>query len=271
MGYDAYVSCNCYRNNKLLSDPPYKEHVYQDEDGVWLDLDWETNKEKHSEFDDWLENKACEHSGMAVLWCRLANISGMGAFRSLIADLGNARYPILSEFLPTSNGGILPANLVEGMKLELNQLEKEESKEELFELRELSTNERIQSTNIKYDKVFIYTAYNKFNFGIKSNKMYVVENLKILGKEYSKLVFQSHSFRQVKLSEKEYRLIDNDSKEEFMSPVSIYPEADSKATDFEFVVNKVSASLADEYAYIIEPLKELAEVSLLTGNPINWA
>ena len=115
MGYNAAVYCNCYKQG-LATEPPHKEHVTIDEDGsVNISTGHITDESKRMEwwvdFDKWMST-ACSHNDMDYVHERLANISGMAAFRWLIKELGgDLRFPVLTKYLPTSNSGWLPKQL----------------------------------------------------------------------------------------------------------------------------------------------------------------
>lgn len=270
MGYDAFVKCNCYKDGNISSRPPFEEFVREDEEGIWLDLDWETNKEKHEAFDSWKCNNPCGHDEMEISSERLANISGMSAFRTIIAELGIERYPILSEHLPTSNGGHLPIEYVDAMKLELENMKLEPSSEKLIVLMELTTNQRIQSTNSKYELPFVFTGFNKLNYKILKKGFKIIRNRKFLGKEFSSEVFISKRFTQKKVADKKYLFTDSSTNKTFTSEINLYSDKDYNDDFFEFELKETNASIEDEYAYIIEPLLKLIKASLKTGNPIVW-
>lgn len=269
MGYNAFVKCNCYRDGKLSSNPPFDKYIKENEEGIWLDLDWETNQEKHEEFERWKYSKPCEHPNMEVCSERLANISGMAAFRTIIYELGTHKYPILSQYLPEVNGGHLPFEKAEEMKLELERLGNETSSEKLVVLKELLSNKRVQSVNAKYSHTFAFAANNKYNYTLSVKGFQIVKNSRLFGKEFSKLIFLSSQFKQKKIAENKYLLIDSKSNKTFSSALNIYPDKEYDE-ELDFIVEIINASIADEYSYIIEPLRKLTIASLETGNSIVW-
>lgn len=49
MSYSAYVICNCYQNGKT-TDPPHKEFLRFDEEGLYLDIPnelWRKDQKKN--------------------------------------------------------------------------------------------------------------------------------------------------------------------------------------------------------------------------------
>lgn len=127
MGYDAFVKCNCYKEGKIAKNPSYEHYVRENEEGLWLDLKWETNKEKFQEFESWVRNNPCKHADMRLCSEHLANISGMTQFTSKIRDLGGSKYPTLSNHLPKSNDGFLAVKYAGTMLDELLAFDKETS------------------------------------------------------------------------------------------------------------------------------------------------
>src|SRR5690606_14458272 len=111
---------------------------------------------------------------------------------------------------------------------------------------------RKQSTNENYTNIFIWTAYNKQNYGIDKNGFFIIENRKFLWTTKSKMVFRSINFKQVAVSKGKYRFIDNMTNNHFIGATKIHPdEKEETNEDFEFVVEKEIVPLATEYKYII--------------------
>ena len=131
MGYSAFVNCNCYKEGKLKENFYLSENIIEGAEGLELDLDWETNEEEHILFSRWKESKACEHEDMEYCYEELANISGMGAFRTICSELGIEEFPILNTYLPTSNDGYLPAKYAKGLLEELNKMKGIRTKENI--------------------------------------------------------------------------------------------------------------------------------------------
>lgn len=270
MGYDAYVRCNCYRDGKISSKPPFEEFVEEDEEGIWLNLDWETNKEKHDAFDHWKYSNPCEHEDMEVCSERLANISGMGAFRRILIELGVENYPILSKYLPKANGGNLPVKYAFAMQQELEKLRQETTNEILIELKELTTNTRVQSINSKYELPFVFLGKSKLRCSLSQAGFQVIRERNLLGLKLQSIIFKSQKFKQTKLADKRYLLTDYNTQKTFELSVNLH-SGDNCIDDFlEFQVIEANASVADEYSYIIEPLLKLTKASQETGNPIIW-
>ena len=136
MGYSAYVPCNCYKEGKVNSRPPYEAFIIEGENGLELNLEWEGNQTKHSEFWRWRQGTVCEHNNMEYCEEGLANSSGMSGFRSICHKLGEDNFPILNKYLPRANGGNLPARYASQLLEELNKLSGLDTEEIIIELNE---------------------------------------------------------------------------------------------------------------------------------------
>ncbi|MDF7810266.1 hypothetical protein [Hymenobacter sp. YC55] len=129
MGYAAIVRCNCYRDG-LTTEPPHKEYVQVDEEGVYINLDElgltkTTRLAWYLEFDSW-QMKACIHPDMHYAYEHLQNISGMANFRSTLAKLNAPRrFQALNQYLPVANSGALPIEHAATALQEINALSME--------------------------------------------------------------------------------------------------------------------------------------------------
>jgi hypothetical protein len=270
MGYDAFVKCNCYRDGKISSRPPFEKHIKEDEEGIWLDLEWKTHQSEHAEFDSWMRKGPCPHKDMEIASERLANISGMGAFRIVISELGEHRFPILFHHLPKSNGGSLPVEFTPKMRKELQSLKKEPSSEKRIVLLEKSTNQRVQSVNASYESPFAFDGQSNRVYSISHKGLKIVRSKKFFGLESNKEIFLSSHFTQNKISDERYFLTDLISGKSCLSGINLYPDKEANDSSFEFEIKLMTASISEEYDYIITPLLKLAEASLQSGNPIIW-
>ena len=276
MSYSAYVICNCYKDGKT-SEPPHKEFLRFDNDGLYLDIPdelWEKDEDKvyqmEAEFDTW-KRTACEHEEMELASESLSNISGMSAFRHIVRELGGKdKYPILTEYLPTKNGGVLPSEFAQQLLDELLLLEKEKSIEEKVVLTEKSTGSLKASVNSDTHWLFVFTPYNKNNYGIDKDGFFILENVNEKGKEISYVMFRSNNFIQQTISKDRYKFIDILTRKSFECSVKLHPNQEDATDEYEFEVRIERVGIADEYEYMIEPLKRLAKASIISGNPIHW-
>lgn len=276
MSYSAFVVCNCYQKGKT-TEPPYKEYIKFDEDGLYLDIPndlWNENEKKvlqmDSEFDNW-KNNACEHEEMELCYEYLSNTLGMGEFKGVIERLGGKeKFPILSKFLPTANGGTLPANFATEALNEINEFEKQKLNENRILLFEISTNELKATVNADTYLIFVFTAYNKNNYGIDKDGFFILENVKENGQEVSYVVFRSKNFIQKYISKEKFQFIDKKTNHNFICNVGLHPHESNPKKEYEFLIKENTVKITDEYKYMTEPLKKLIKASIESGNPIHW-
>jgi len=227
-------------------------------------------KIRHFKFDEW-KRTVCPHEDMELAYEHLANISGMSAFRYIVEEFGGAtKFPILSKYLPISNGGILPSEFAQQVFDELLNLEGEKSAETKIVLIEKSTNTLIASTNTDRYWFFVFTPYNKNTYGIDEEGFFILENVEEKGEEVSYVMFRSKNFIQQIISENCYRFIDIQSGNSFDCSSQLFPLEGDAVANYEFNVKTEYVKIAFEYEYIIEPLKLLIKASILSGNPIHW-
>jgi hypothetical protein len=273
MGYDAHVVCNCFKEGKT-SDFPYKENIYYDGEDFYLTMEdlYKSNKEeyykRYKKFDAW-KSTACPHADFYFEKQYLANISGMAAFWTIIEELGGSqRFPILSAYLPTSNSGKLPTEIAEIALKELNDLEQEPASEKKAVLKIKNTGDVIQTTNENHPSIFLWTAYNKLQYGLDQEGFFIIENKNFLGFKQSKKAFKAKAFRQISDGNNLYRFIDQYTDKHYTGTTRIDSLYTEKEVDF--VVEMENVLIKNEYNYIITPLKKLLNASIVTGNPVIW-
>lgn len=279
MGYGAFVPCNCYKQG-LATAPPYPERVALDEDGsVYLDFPtglWEQNQpgflQMDNAFDAW-QAHACAHPDMHAAYERLANMSGMGAFRRLVAERGaDGRFPVLAEQLPKANCGHLPATDAPALLRELAELAAEPG-ETLVALREQASGKLIYSVNLEDRAVFLFATI-RYRYGLDQEGFFIAKRqwpwLWFKRRETFQLRFRARQFRQERLAGGRYRFTDLASGQHCDCTGGLrVGEAEPAPTSL-FQVTLETVSLAAEYEYILAPLRRLAEAAIQTGNPICW-
>jgi hypothetical protein len=90
MGLDATVYCNCYETGRLRTPPPPSASVYVYEDGSLAC----GNVEAEKEFDEWLENGACEHKGGVAIGHYLGNLTRVGLVREGLREYADT-FPMM--------------------------------------------------------------------------------------------------------------------------------------------------------------------------------
>jgi len=276
MSYSGFVNCNCYKEGKT-SEPPHKAFVHFDNDEIYLDFStdfWENNKERvyqmDADFDDWKQT-ACEHEEMELANEYLTNISGMEAFRYLLSKSGGEeKFPILTRNLPGNSGEILPNEFAQNVLDEISLLENDRTFQEIVELKEKSTGNIKATVSADTYWLFLFTPYNKNTYGIDKDGFFILENIKKNKGEVSYIVFRSKNFIQKKISNDNYLFIDLSGGDSFECSANLKAPKDDTNIDYEFEVKTERVKIADEYKYIIAPLKKLARAALISGNPIRW-
>ncbi|HYG14312.1 MAG TPA: hypothetical protein VEC12_01065 [Bacteroidia bacterium] len=267
MGYDAYVSCNCYREGKT-TEPPHKKHLSVETEGLFINLPEKTwyyklfpNKlyQHYNEFDEW-KRTACPHEDMEFASERIANITGMANFRYVVKKLsGKKNLNTLLAQLPEANGGFLPVELAQDFLHDLRRFEESGEQEEI-----ISLTERVSGTVLwQSDGPFILDGRYKLYFGLDNNGFYIADKQNVL--------FRAWNFRQV-TNKDTFTFINNYTGYEFISPRRIYPPEDTGELQkyYDFQCERFSVNVAEEYKYIIDSLIKLCQAALETGNPVIW-
>jgi len=83
-------------------------------------------------------------------------------------------------------------------------------------------------------------------------------------------MFRSNNFIQQTISKDRYKFIDILTRKSFECSVKLHPNQEDATDEYEFEVRIERVGIADEYEYMIEPLKRLAKASIISGNPIHW-
>src|SRR5690606_7528818 len=147
--------------------------------------------------------------------------AGMEAFRNILKD--THIYHILNTYLPTANGGILPAKNSQEALNELLLLEQSNTTEEWANLIEKSTGELIATTNIDDYFIFMFLAGNNHNYGINKDGFFIIENEKENDETISYIMFQSKQFMQHTLDENKVLFIDNETGKNYICSKEIRP------------------------------------------------
>lgn len=272
MGYDAFVLCNCFKN-KLTPPLSQNEYIVINEYGVDIDFPdglWQSDEvlctKLQDEFYEW-KNSSCPHPNFKYLSQDLCNTIFMAYFRDFVRQSGGKeKFPILSEYLPTSNDGNLPLQFTDAFIAELLKLEDPKSIKSTFELLEIETesnNIRVKSWDYCYD-------YQRWDCGLdEKGVFYIIESTKVNGKEVSSRKFVSTNFTQNHLSNNKWLYTDIETNITLECPLALQPKAKEKL-NYEFKVINEKYSNISEFEYLIEKLIILAKASIETSNPIQW-
>lgn len=273
MGYGSHVVCNCYREG-LATEPPHKQYVRIDEEdgSIYIDTDHLKDPEERLkwwlEFDEW-RLTACSHDDMDYASERLANMSGMAAFRQVIAEFGGVdRFPILTAYLPTANGGLLPTSHTAAALREVGLLRQEKTEQKIVVLQENFSGDIIASTSVSQSLTFVQSA-NFPNYALSADGFFIFKPKEYFW-ERNKILFHSIKFKQVKSGNSKFRFVDLNTGATCDDMIKIYPFEAEVSEEYIFSVTIQQAHLGDEYKYIIDPLTIVLQASLETGNPVAW-
>ena len=100
MGLDALVFCDCYAKDRLIKLPPHNIALKVEPDGgLAPKSESELPLEAVLDFDQWLENEACEHPGGILLHHRIGNIAQVARLRGEISRESSRFQFILSKVI----------------------------------------------------------------------------------------------------------------------------------------------------------------------------
>lgn len=94
MGLDAFVFCDCYEKGRLLEPPPGGVSVRVEPDGSLAPGQGHGTLEPGLAWDEWLEQRACEHRRGILVYHHLGNISLIGLLRAELQRVAG-RFPML--------------------------------------------------------------------------------------------------------------------------------------------------------------------------------
>lgn len=264
MGYDARVYCRCFQDGKIPR-PYFADFICYDydEDGLTLCLpddikkdNDKTTKIENDFYYDWLEN-GCEHRGMYLANEWVGNISAMSEFRQFVANYPNI-YPILHQYLPTVNGGTVPAHLAKNLLQELTHIQNRKDTSEKIILKEVGKDDCITHTHINTQTLFILTSKPTYYFYLGNRGFFI-------GDSQDYLVFESLHFYQEKLGNNQFIFTDIKTGKNFHCHYGIVDKLKS-----EFIVSKKQVLISEDFTYIVTPLIKVTKASIETGNPIHW-
>ena len=276
MSYSAFVICNCFKEGKT-TEPPHKEFLKFDDDGLYLDVPieiWEKDEERtfqmESDFEEW-KRTSCEHEDMELAYEHLSNESGMGAFKKIIQQLGGKnKFPVLTNYLPIANGGILPSEFSQLALNELELIEQANISEKRINLIEKSTGELLATTDLESYSIFSFFDVNK-RYGIDKNGFFILEIETKNDENVAYVMFRSNNFIQKRVSQETIKFTDKETGKHYFSTHEIKPfYSEVKSDILEFSLEFETVKVADYYKFMIEPLKILTKASIASGNPIHW-
>lgn len=281
MGLDASVMCNCYKEGRTSIPPVPIELIYFDDKQYHLALnlpwEWEGNEDKYflfdNLFDNWMEN-ACEHEGMNYACVWVSNWSGYRTFQQALGQVGWQHFPTLKAELPNANGGLMSAISAVKALQELNYFKHHADLVTNIFLVNSETGTEIHNYVAAYEGIFIWDGKCRINLGVDEQGFFIMSM-----SDPPRELFRSLRFEQ--------RLLESQLTAPYLQGRAEY-QGKVEYVDFEsgqsFVCNSAIGDFqyprymhieqrrldASNFSYIINPLTEIFQAALETGNPVRW-
>lgn len=277
MGLDATVRCECWERG-LCAPTELASLIEVDEEG-YLDLRAPECDDHHlrQRFDSW-QQTACRHPDMAYLRSHVSNWSGVSHFRHALTQAGAERFPVLLNELPTANGGLVPPETAREMLDEIHVFDGLERFGLTVALVDSDSGETIHTST--RDHPYFFSLSPNERLGIDAQGFLIVRD--------ETIVFSSVRFEQDVLvaagrdgsGETRFRCLDSGAFAIARIAVAMLSDAPDRETrgrdwrpDFRYPKRlhvEHQAILPSDFAYILDPLAELCEAAIQTGNPIRW-
>lgn len=122
MGLDAYVFCNCFELGLLRELPPVRAQVYVADNGSLECVSTDLSVEMA--FDQWLNDRACQHPRGCLVHHYIGNISLVALLRSELSR-DRSKFPtILNKVIYNGihGGDYIPSDEVAKLKIEIQEL-----------------------------------------------------------------------------------------------------------------------------------------------------
>ena len=267
MGLDAFVRCRCLQDGLTTEPPVPAELIVEDEDGyLALSLPYDGNEDKYAAFDQWRSERACPHKDMEIATVRVSNWGGYRHFQEALRSAGCERFPVLCNELPEANGGHMPSESARRALAELDLLTAEGRLGATTWLLDADTGERLIQSIGAYGGVFVLDGHTGRRAGIDPKGFFVQD----VTTEPHREEFRAVHFTQERVGESCVRLRDLDSGTEATVRLIQPVRADKEGRYPRHLRVETVPSKAEDFAYIIEPLREVFRASVATGNPVTW-
>ncbi|MFI7074889.1 hypothetical protein [Micromonospora sediminicola] len=257
MGLDAYVYCRCWQDG-LAAPCPVGPVGYDDDGYLDLLLPWEGNESAHDVFQGWLA-RACPHELMEQADERVSNWPGVRLFQQAVRSAGTTRFPLLAAALPNNNGGRLPADQVGALLLELDAFRQTRLADEV-ELVDEATGRGVMTYVEAYRGVLVLGP--GLRAGVDPDGFFVLDT----SADPPVTRFRATRFTQRPLPGGEVEFVVGTTR----TRVAMSPVGEHGQPPPELLAVRTRPRCADDYAYIVEPLRRLCAASLATGNPVMW-
>lgn len=290
MGYDAFVRCNCREEGKTKPYPFDFQFEWDDQHRYPVILspecedkeNWEPCDEQENKLWRWMKD-ACAHPNMRIAHVRLANMSGMSAFRWALNETGKEYYSALINGLPVNNGGSASSEYAAQMLADL---------EKFATLTEIGTATNLIDTKSgivirTYDNLLRGAFYLLGSSGIElglDQESFFIKNSNL-----QEVLFRAMRFEQKPTAntldeeqsdyftpQENIEFINLDIQESFIAQRGIsheFPIPDDISVKIvypRYLHIEHRNFGAEQFQYITEPLIEVCRASIATGNPIQW-
>ncbi|BCU83027.1 hypothetical protein JIR001_28100 [Polycladomyces abyssicola] len=269
MGLDAVVYCTCFREG--VTEPPpetIRTYIVTDEEG-YPDLDFPMEDERFDEylamFDEWL-GSCCPHPNLWYADERITDWEGYTRFLQVLEQAGWQRFPALYEALPSGNEGRTDAALARRALEELHDVREGTDLGTGVHLLDGETGEMLYLHTSDAVSFLGWNVQDRTAIGLDEEGFFVGKlaerDLKV-----EEILFRSIHFEQIRKSNGRAVLFqDLRSGTRILSNLSIQ---DGERLPRLLQVEKRQISGKD-FDYILQPLINVFQASVETGNPVIW-
>jgi hypothetical protein len=269
MGLDAVVYCNCFREG--ATEPPPEEirpYIVTDEEG-YPDLDFPMDDERFDEylamFDEWL-GSCCSHPNLWYADESITDWEGYTRFLLVLEQAGWQRFPALYEALPSGNEGRTDAGLARRALEELHHVRQGTDLGTGVHLMNGETGEMLYLHTSDAASFLGWNVQDGTAIGLDEEGFFVGKlaerDLKV-----EEILFRSVRFEQKRESGEEAVLFqDLHSGARILSTLPI-KEGERLPRLLQVEKRPISGK---DFDHILQPLINVFQASVETGNPVIW-
>jgi hypothetical protein len=258
MGLDAFVYCRCWQDG-VATPPPIGPVGFDDEGYLGLTLPWDGNEAAHTAIEIWL-TRACPHDRMKQAHEHVSNWAGLRLFQQVLDDVGWSHFPALHSGLPRANGGSLPAEQASIVLAELDYFRGVGQLADEVVLADEATGRVLMTYVAAYDGVMMLGP--GYRAGVDPEGFFVLDP----GVDPPATLFRAQRFSQQAFPGNVVRFV----SDELTARVSMPPVGQHDGGQSQWLAVRSRPRTAEDFDYIVQPLRRLCEASVLTGNPVMW-
>lgn len=271
MGLSASVMCTCYAKGNT-TPPPFPEHIHIDaSDSPRLNGSLKHDIDADAQFREWLRT-CCNHPNLTHTATFVSSWKGYRAFMDALHQMGDEYFPTLIAELPDHNGvGYTTADKAESALAELaffNQHSHVRQKAVLVDMErgnDVSLGSDIMNGTLAMDRL------TGLDIGFDESGFFIRDRW-----ELNRVLFRAMQVRQIVLHPEEHLVcyVDLEGGRNFechapLGKVIAGEDGIPRAYLQHFQVD-VRPIPPRHYRYITEPLTQVFQASLETGNPVRW-